>query len=73
MFCHSVKVYGLKQAARDWYNLCASVLREMGFGPLPSEPCVFRKRTGMVVGLYVDDLVIAARTLDGYQEFKSTF
>lgn len=60
--CQSL--YGLKQAARDWYDLCTSVLREMGFDPLVSEPCVFRnKKTGMFIGLYVDDLVIAAKTL----------
>ena len=70
--CQSL--YGLKQAARDWYDLCTSVLREMGFDPLVSEPCVFRnKKTGMFIGLYVDDLVIAAKTLRENQDFKTAF
>ena len=70
--CQSL--YGLKQAARDWYDLCSSALREMGFEPLVSEPCVFRnKKTGVLVGLYVDDMVIAARTVQEVQRFKTEF
>ena len=54
-------LYELKQAAREWYLLCSAELEKMGFEPLPSEPCVFRNRdTGVLVGIYVDDLVIAA-------------
>jgi hypothetical protein len=67
-------LYGLKQAARDWYNLCSEKLKDMGFEPIPSDPCVFRNpQTGTIIGLYVDDLLIAARLLRHIKEFKSEF
>lgn len=64
-------LYGLKQAARDWYELCSSQLRDMGFKVIPSDPCVFINRTAdVIVGLYVDDLLIAARRLHKIHDFK---
>lgn len=67
-------LYGLKQAAREWYLLCSAELEKMGFKPLPSEPCVFRNcDTGVLVGIYVDDLVIAAKKLKDIKEFKRDF
>jgi hypothetical protein len=64
-------LYGLKQAARDWYNLCSAKLRIMGYAPIPSDPCVFRhKETDVLIGLYVDDLLIASRSTENIQQFK---
>jgi hypothetical protein len=67
--CQSL--YGLKQAARDWYDLCSGQLKRMGFNTIPSDPCVFHNpATGVIVGLYVDDLLIAAKKLREIQDFK---
>jgi hypothetical protein len=46
----------------------------MGFDAIPSDPCVFINRTtGVIVGLYVDDLLIAAKQLAEIKRFKRKF
>jgi hypothetical protein len=69
-------IYGLKQAARDW-NLCVTNhLRENGYEPLRSDPCVFmktdpvsQKRT--YVAAYVDDFLIISSSEELIAELKS--
>jgi len=54
-------LYGLKQAARDWHEDCAGKLSALGFSRSGADSCVFYlPERGLVVGMYVDDLVIAA-------------
>jgi Reverse transcriptase (RNA-dependent DNA polymerase) len=64
-------LYGLKQAARDWYNCLSEALLKMGFQPTPADPCIFRNEYGVLVGIWVDDLVIAARLLSQIDGFKT--
>jgi hypothetical protein len=43
----------------------------MGFELLPSELCVFRSREAQIlIGVYVDNMVIAAREFGDIDEFK---
>ena len=55
-------IYGLKQSGRKWGHLCADTLIEHGFEQCKADPCVFRKvvdqAVAMIVGVYVDDLLI---------------
>ena len=55
-------IYGLKQSGRKWGHLCADILIEHGFEQGKADPCVFRKVVDgavvMIVGVYVDDLLI---------------
>ena len=55
-------IYGLKQSGRKWDHLCADTLIEYGFEQCKADPCVFRKVVDgavvMIVGIYVDDLLI---------------
>jgi len=57
-------LYGLKQSAREWYLRCSKVLKDMGFRPTHADPCVFVRKDGAIIGLYVDDLIIL--TLNGH-------
>lgn len=54
-------LYGLKQAAYEWYQLCRAELMDMGFKPLQADPCIFKKGS-ILIGVYVGDVIIAAPT-----------
>ncbi len=59
-------MYGTKQAPRCWNKKINSVLAgELGFTRSDGDPCLYVKQTDegvMMIALYVDDLLIAART-----------
>jgi hypothetical protein len=64
-------LYGLKQSGREWYLEAAKGLAELGLEPTFADACVFvRQDKSLIVGLYVDDMVILARDLNVVQEFK---
>ena len=55
-------LYGLKQAPRAWYLLVTSVLIDFGFTECVSDPCMYILKRGkdmVMVGVYVDDILIA--------------
>ena len=55
-------LYGLKQAPRAWYLLVTSVLIDFGFTKCVSDPCIYiliRGKDMVMVGVYVDDILIA--------------
>ena len=54
-------LYGLRQAPRAWNAKLDSTLKTMGFEQSPHEAAVYRRGKGanaLLVGVYVDDLVI---------------
>jgi hypothetical protein len=58
-------LYGLRQSPLYWFNTIKPVMEQMGFEPLDADICLFRhKKKGILVVLYVDDLLVAARTVD---------
>lgn len=64
-------IYGLKQSARCWHERLSRVLHDIGFEKLNSENCIFFKRPiQMIIGFYVDDLIILARDLNILTEVK---
>jgi hypothetical protein len=66
-------LYGLKQAPRAWYRTLDSSLKELGFTRTISDHSIY-VRGGrddlIIVGVYVDDLTIAAARLETLEEFK---
>ena len=68
-------IYGLKQAARNWNQLCAGHLIKMGFVQSGADPCLFvHPMRNMIVLVYVDDIPIAARRdTDDIAWFKKGF
>ena len=55
-------LYGIKQAGRLWYAVIKTFLLEIGFKQSDADPCIFIRVTQegtVIIGLYVDDHVIA--------------
>jgi transposase InsO family protein len=71
---HLVKaLYGLRQAPRAWYSKLDSSLVELGFQRSSYEHAVYLRGSGdrrLVVGVYVDDLVITGGNNDDISKFK---
>ena len=73
-------LYGLRQAPRAWNAKLDSTLKGMGFEKSPHEAAIYRRSNGgnaLLVGVYVDDLVITG-TKDAEveafkEEMKATF
>ncbi|KAI0995352.1 hypothetical protein K3495_g12828 [Podosphaera aphanis] len=54
-------IYGLKQAARVWFQLLQSFLQSIGFKSSPTDESVMIYKSSnahIVIGIYVDDLLI---------------
>jgi transposase InsO family protein len=73
-------LYGLRQAPRAWNAKLDSTLKRMGFKQSPHEAAVYRRGNGgnaLLVGVYVDDLVITgtndAEVAAFKEEMKATF
>uniref|UniRef100_A0ACD5Z1Q6 Uncharacterized protein n=1 Tax=Avena sativa TaxID=4498 RepID=A0ACD5Z1Q6_AVESA len=73
-------LYGLRQAPRAWNAKLDSTLKGMGFEQSPHEAAVYRRGNGgnaLLVGVYVDDLVITgtkdAEVAAFKEEMKATF
>jgi hypothetical protein len=79
----SKALYGLRQAPRAWYAKLDAVLLALGFHRSESEHAVYMRGGGqrhqhqLIVGVYIDDLVIMGGNLDELkqikEEMKSTF
>jgi lipid-binding SYLF domain-containing protein len=73
-------LYGLWQAPRAWNIKLDSMLKGMGFRQSPHEVAIYRRGNGgntLLVGVYVDDLVIIgtkdAEVAAFKEEMKATF
>jgi spore coat protein U-like protein len=73
-------LYGLRQAPRAWSTKLDSTLKGMGFGQSPHEAAIYRRGNGgnaLLVGVYVDDLVITGtkdtEVATFKEEMKATF
>ena len=55
-------LYGLKQAPRNWYLLVSGFLKENGYRPTVSDPCLFVRRSSsgrlIMIFLFVDDFQV---------------
>jgi hypothetical protein len=66
-------LYGLKQSPRAWNTELDGFLKEAGFVQTEVELCLYKSsRTAglLLVGVYVDDLVIAGESLTDVNDFK---
>uniref|UniRef100_A0AAG5DG86 Retrovirus-related Pol polyprotein from transposon TNT 1-94 n=1 Tax=Anopheles atroparvus TaxID=41427 RepID=A0AAG5DG86_ANOAO len=54
-------MYGLKQAARVWYQTISGILKEIGFEQCQADTCLFKmkkKNEILYLLIYVDDMII---------------
>ena len=67
-------LYGLKQSPRQWYAKMHSYLvSELGFRSSKNDPCLYVKHKNtslLLIGLYVDDLLIAGSNKNEIQVIK---
>jgi hypothetical protein len=80
VLCLCKALYGLRQAPRAWNAKLDSTLKGMGFEQSPHEAAIYRRGNGgnaLLVGVYVDDLVITgtkdAEVAAFKEEIKATF
>ncbi|KAE8224268.1 hypothetical protein CF319_g2806 [Tilletia indica] len=69
-------IYGLKQAGRAWFDTLKEKLLSAGYSQVQSEPCLFvrfGKGGPVILAVYVDDIVIAARGEEGMKLVKKEF
>ena len=65
-------LYGLKQSGREWNTKAKKHLKSIGFAPTTSDSCVFlNKSTHVIIALYVDDLLIFAKTMASIKAVKA--
>jgi hypothetical protein len=67
-------LYGLNQAPWAWNEKLDQTLMSLGFLRCPSEPAIYtRRRNGsrLIIGVYVDDLVVAGELKKVIESFKS--
>jgi hypothetical protein len=62
-------LYGLKQSPRMWYKRLKTYLESLGFKECIKASCLFFK-ADIAIYVYVDDLVIIAKSRDILEEFK---
>ena len=66
-------LYGLKQAPRAWYFKLHSCLISLGFTKSNYEPSLYLKQSDsntIIVGVYVDDLIVTGSSSTGIEKFK---
>ena len=68
-------LYGLKQSPRQWYKRFDSYMVELGYNRSPYDCCVYHNKledgSMIYLVLYVDDMLIAARSKTDIQKLKS--
>lgn len=66
-------LYGLKQAPKQWHERFDSMILEYGFKHNSADKCIYSKFTseyGVVICLYVDDMLIIDTNMVGVNESK---
>jgi hypothetical protein len=65
-------LYGLKQAARVWNQRIRKFLKDIGFTQTHADHCVYvNKDTGIILAMWVDDLLIFGKNMDQINELKA--
>ncbi|CAI7828901.1 unnamed protein product, partial [Closterium sp. NIES-54] len=69
------RVYGLRQAPREWHNTLRTALAALGFSPSTADPSLFLRTDTLLppfyVLMYVDDLVFAIADTEALTLVKS--
>ena len=67
-------MYGLKQAAKCWNDMLTRIMTDLGLRQFESEECIYAtKGNELIVGAYVDDLLIISSSKQAIANFKKSF
>jgi hypothetical protein len=61
-------LYGLKQSGREWYQVLSDFLLSIGFVQAQFDPCVYIQPGQLILGVYVDDVLLAG-TMNAIKSF----
>ncbi|KAL1433346.1 hypothetical protein MTO96_012641 [Rhipicephalus appendiculatus] len=64
-------LYGLRQSGREWNFTLDKLLKSEGMARSKADPCVYISKKKLIVGVYVDDLLIIAEDEKEIANFKS--
>ena len=65
-------LYGLKQSGRAWYEKLHQKLISLDFNKSESDHCVYiYQKKQVVIGVYVDDLVICGKIIEHIIKIKN--
>lgn len=67
-------IYGLRQGARNWYDLLCKALADLGFRRTESDHGVFFKEVGnhlIVLAVHVDDCMVTGSSVELIGKFKA--
>ncbi len=62
-------LYGLKQSPRLWNAKLTKFFVDEGFRQADADPCIFIHTNGMIVGVYVDDMLLLAEKKQVFNAF----
>lgn len=64
-------LYGLKQAGREWSQHLNKLLSTLGWKQSPREPCLYSRKQGEFILVYVDDLLLVSPKSEDIAKIKS--
>ena len=64
-------LYGLKQSAYLWNQKLAGFIKQQGFKPITADPSVFINHQGIIMAIYVDDILIFGKSTSGIEAVKN--
>src|SRR4030095_2212749 len=65
-------LYGLKQSARLWNQKIRRILESYGIVRTHADHCIYiNKDTGVIIAIWVDDLIIFGKGMDGINKIKA--
>jgi len=56
-------LYGLRQSANLWHRKISSFLKKLGFKLITADSSVFINRQGLIIVVYVDNLLVIGKEL----------
>jgi hypothetical protein len=66
-------LYGLKQAPQEWYATLKVCLISIGYQRVEIDHSVFTHENGIIIAIYVDDLLILGPDISDIQAMKLQF
>ena len=64
-------IYGLRQSAHLWNKKLTDFLKKIGFKGINADPSIFVNDRGLMVAVYVDDILIAGKNEKEIENVKS--
>ena len=65
-------LYGLKKSPHCWNKVLTEFMKSVGFEQISADPCIYVRDTYAlsIIAVYVDDLIIAAKTEEEMRQVK---